>query len=313
MPVAAAAAALALALAVPGVLGSVLLAARPTEPWEPPAGAARDALVARYVHEDGEPGFFRCAAGAYLVKTDVDRAFALDVACYLERFRSQLRAIFREYVPERRPPLVVVYRDRERYRRVVGGGESRGFYSPKTRTLSTYLDVEKGERDFATFYARILLHEGTHQLVTALIGPAPPWFDEGVASYFQEWDVRRTVDDNLDRLKDTHYRFQDVRDAFGTERWVPLARLLALDRAAFAPDDFGPATNLHYAEAASFVSFLLATDERRKMFRRIYVSLRRQEGKEGLDRVLHPAAVGRLDEAWREHVAARVAAAAARD
>lgn len=303
----------AAAALLPGLLASVLLAARPTEPWEPPAGAARDALVARYVHEDGEPGFFRCAAGAYIVKTDVDRAFALDVACFMERFRSQLRAIFREYVPERRPPLVVVYRERERYRRAIGGGDSRGFYSPKTRTLSTYLDVEKDERDFVTFYAKILLHEGTHQLVTALVGPAPPWFDEGVASYFQEWDARRTVDENLERLKDTHYRFADVRDAFGTERWVPLARLLAIEREAWAPDDFGAVTNLHYAEAASFVSFLLASDERRKTFRRIFVSLRRQEGKEGLDRILHGAAVAKLDAAWREHVAARVAAADARD
>ncbi len=166
---------------------SALLAAAPTEPLEPPAGAARDALVRAHARPDGEPGFHRVAGsgGAYVVRTDVSAEFALDAACFLERFRSQLRHIFRDAPAERYPPLVVIYRDEARYRRAVGGGRSRGMFSGRARTLWTFLDAAAGERDFPSFYSAILLHEGTHQLLDAVLpNAAPVWFDEGTAAYF---------------------------------------------------------------------------------------------------------------------------------
>jgi hypothetical protein len=295
-------------LLLPLVLAQALLAAAPGEPWEPPAGEARERLAARLVRAEGEPGFFRAAGGAYVVRTDVGREFALDAACALERFRSQFRAIFRDPPAEPFPPLVVIFRDEARYRRAVGGGASRGTYLRRARTLYTYLDRAKGERDFASFYSKILLHEGAHQLLDALCERLPVWFDEGVAAYFQEWDLRAPVAANLARLRTTHFRFADVRAAFGTPRWVPLARLVALEGSAWAPDDFGPATNLHYAEAASFIAFLVASPHGQGIFGRIYEGLR---GGRGLAGALDRDALGPLGAAWEEDVAARIAAAGA--
>lgn len=282
---------------------SALLAVAPTEPWAPPEGAVREALLAKHVRPEGE-GFFRASGGAYVIRTDVSAAFALDAACFLERFRSQLRHIFRDPPVERYPPLVVIYRDEARYRRAIGGGGARGMFIAPQRTLFTYLAADKGERDFATFYSKILLHEGAHQLLHALCGPLPPWFDEGVASYFQEWDVRRPVAENLERLKTTHFRFGDVKDAFGTERWVPLRTLLALEPAQWAPDDYGPRTLLHYAEAASFISYLLSSKPGQKTFARVYEAAR--DPHQAIEDVLTPDAVCRLDAGWKEYVAALV-------
>lgn len=292
------------------LLAPALLAAAPDAPWAPPAGAEREALVAQCVRADAEPGFFRASGGSYVVKTDVGREFALDVACWLERFRSQFRHIFRDPLAERYAPLVVVFRDRARYRKSVGAADaSRGTYVAKAKTLFTFLDAERGERDFASFYTKILAHEGAHQLLGAMCGSGalPVWFDEGVASYFQEWDVRHAAAENLARLRTERYRAQDVRAAFGTARWVPLARLFGLSREQWAPDDFGPRTNLHYAEAASFVSFLLATPRGQGIFERIYTGVKAERP---VSDVLDGAALRALDAAWREDVAAEIAAAA---
>jgi hypothetical protein len=288
------------------LLAPVLLAVLPNAPWSPPSGEDRDALVKRFVHEDGEPGFYRCqGGGAYIVKTDVGAGFALDAAAFLERFRSQFRSIFRDVPEERLPPLVVVFRDEARYRRAVQGGASRGMYKRDARTLFTYLDVQKGERDFDSFYAKILLHEGSHQLLATTGDSWPVWLDEGVASYFQEWDVRAPVDANLARLRTTSYRFADVRAAFGTERWVPLARLFALGAGEWAPDDFGPVTKLHYAEAASFISFLFGSRDGERRFAEIYVAIR--DG-EPATTWLTRGSLRDMEAGWREEITTRIRA-----
>ncbi len=277
-----------------------LLGCAPTEPWAPPGPDERRALAARHARPDGEPGFVRVAAGSYVVRTDLGPEFAIDAACFLERFRSQFDHIFRDVPPPARyPPLVVVFREEARYRRKMGGSGARGMFVATDRAIYTYLDAAAGERDFATFYKKILLHEGAHEMLFARCGSLPVWFDEGVACYFQEWDVRLPVAENLERLRTTHFRFADVRDAFGTERWVPLARLLSLDRATWAPDDYGPRTTLHYAEAASFVSFLLATAEGRSTFARLYRSLKQGDS---VETALGRAEIQRLDRAWRAEI-----------
>jgi hypothetical protein len=257
------------------------------------------------VRADGEPGFFRATGGSYVVRTDAGAEFALDAACFLERFRSQLDHIFRDVPPPaRRPPLVLIFADEARYRRAVEGSRARGVYVAASRTLYTFLDRARGESDFATFYAKILLHEGAHEALHARCGPLPPWFDEGVASYFQEWDVRLPVDANLERLRSTHYRIEDVRAAFGTERWVPLCRLLALGPAEWDADGYGPRTNLHYAEAASFVSFLLATKSGQRVFSRVYRAVKEREA---IENVLTRERVRALEREWEEEIRERIA------
>jgi hypothetical protein len=88
---------------------------------------------------------------------------------------------------------------------------------------------------------------------------------------------------------------------------VPLARLLALDRSQWAPDDYGPQTNLHYAEAASFVSFLIATRPGQKIFAEVYET---SKAREDVGNALSADRVRALERDWHEEVKKRIASAA---
>ncbi len=275
----------------------------------PPTPEENARLLKRYVRPDPAlPDFWRCTYGPVFVKTDVSDRFALDAALFMERYHKAFRSIFLDPARERWRPTLIVYRAKTQYEKVIGevGEGSRGYYRPDPKTLYTYLDVERGEHDFASFYSKILLHEGSHQLLHYLTGRAdlPVWFNAGDARFFQDWDHARTRKENLERLKRSHYRFNDLRDAYGTERFVKLRDLLSRTYETWTPDDFGPVTNLHYAEAASFVAFLVASKSGQKTFAKVYECVR--DGGE-ITEVLGRDKVRALEKDWFADIERRIA------
>src|SRR5690606_38874256 len=112
-------------------------------------------------------------------------------------------------------------------------------------------DRENGEAGWDSFYKPILLHEGAHQLLHELTGRRnlPVWFDEGLATFFQAWDVHLPVEESLAQQRRKGYALDVLEAAWREDRLVPLGRLIRLDWAAWSADGFGPGTDLHYAEA----------------------------------------------------------------
>ncbi|MHC4831418.1 MAG: DUF1570 domain-containing protein, partial [Planctomycetota bacterium] len=152
-------------------------------------------------------------------------------------------------------------------------------------------------------YSPILLHEATHQLLRTSIGARdlPVWFDEGIAAYFQGWDVSLPASENLTRLRGTHYRIEQVQEAWNEERLVPLSRLIRLNRGGWAPDDWGEVTMLHYGQAASLIAYLLASEGGKKLFRRL---IRAAADGSDLNAVIAKR-LKKVEREWHQDLAAR--------
>lgn len=118
-----------------------------------------------------------------------------------------------------------------------------------------------------------LVHEIAHLLNRRALGPAlPPWLDEGLADDLAQGQV--TADGRLlpERLGGETVRLGGNRverrggvagavfvdAAFEAGRAVPLPALLAMDGAAFVRSE---ERQLHYAESALFVRFLLSAGD----------------------------------------------------
>jgi hypothetical protein len=117
------------------------------------------------------------------------------------------------------------------------------------------------------------MHEGTPILLRRILGraKAPKWFDEGLATFFQFWDLRGTTKDNLkNRYSRSVYRTH-LRESYRVSP-LPLNKLLTIEK--WNPEVMGPHAEQHYAYAESLLDFLLTAKEARIFYSRIFKRLR---------------------------------------
>ena len=148
------------------------------------------------------------------------------------------------------------------------------------------------------------MHEGTHALIRNMIGkhPAPPWYDEGLATYLQFWDLRGDLKKNLaSRYGRSFYR-KHLSDHClkDPKKEVSLTRLAGVGADQWNPDQMGPAAAHNYAQAENLIDFLLATDKNKLIFNRISASI--SSGK-GSGQLFSPEEIKGLEPLWRESMA----------
>jgi len=218
----------------------------------------------------------------YHIRTTVSREFTAALALHLRQFRQAYHSFLRPRVIVRTIPKVVVFKTRAEYAREMlaqgkpGLATAAGCYIPraKSSTIYTFIDQPEGARDFAHFDLSAINHEGAHQRLGLQVGyhRTPIWFDEGVATFFENWDVYASTQENLAAYASPRSpRLLTIARTFGTKDFLPLRTLMSL-----TPDTWAPATApvdlgyRHYAEAQSFMTFLLTTKPGREFFSRIF-------------------------------------------
>lgn len=239
----------------------------------------------------------------WLVETDVSRRFTAELALFMDKFAASFDVLIKGlHVGKKvsRKPTVIVFDDKNVYAEKFPGG-SRGYYRYHFNSeefdelhLYSYIDNDK-ERDFKFFYHRILIHEGTHLLLRTYIGKPviPKWFDEGIATYFQFWNLAASPKKNMkSRYSRSHFR--DVLKKECQKTPPSLRELLTIT--TWNPDDMGPIANRNYAMAENFVDMLLSSREGQRVFKRTF---RRLIARKEL---FAQKELAMLELAWQRHL-----------
>jgi hypothetical protein len=278
------------------------------------AAAGDDAELARIrqaVREDDD--FYVVKYGGYVIKTDVDEPFAAEAAVYMRGFYEAFRSFFKPRPRLKATPVVYLFKDRKSYqdhvktrgfdRLVKAGG---AYVGSRTRSELFCWHMRPG-KGFAAFPKKVLRHEGAHQLLSYILGThrIPIWYNEGVATFFEGWDVEKPWKWNLENLRHTHIRFGRIVRTFGTDEFKDLDYLMKLTHKTWVPDDFGKRTEQHYAEVESFMTFLLVTEKGRKFFTILFRAIAR--GRDPTD-MLSPGLIRSAQEAWYKDIERRIAA-----
>jgi len=185
----------------------------------------------------------------YRLHTDLPAGEARDTARFLDAMFVSYARVFR-YRKHRKARLdVYVFRRREdflaycRHKGLESAPEGlQGFFSRELHLIACF--------GSGPALRRVLAHEGTHQFITLVTRPncrPPLWFHEGLATYFEtaSWEKGKLVLGRLNRERLAQLSLMRREGRFVPA--VPLRQLLTAER-------FTPA---HYAEAWSFVYFLL--------------------------------------------------------
>ncbi|MFW6159020.1 MAG: hypothetical protein ACOC8E_06645 [Planctomycetota bacterium] len=277
------------------------------------AGAAeQDDEVARLEATVRESeGFFVVRHEPYLIKTDVDARMAAEAALYMRRFHDAFRSFIKPEPKLDATPVVYLFKDRATYQEAVrrrghlqlaraGGGYVGGDDRSELFTYQSH--PGKG---FAAYPKEVLRHEGAHQLLAYVLGGAriPVWYDEGVATFFEGWQVEKSVEQNLKRLRLVHPAFPRIRKTYGTPKFKDLIYVMNLTHRTWVPDEYGEVTEQHYAEVESFMTFLLLSPKGRRFFAALFKVIARGEDPV---HVLSGPAIRNAQKAWYKDIERRI-------
>jgi hypothetical protein len=247
-------------------------------------------------------GRFLLETANWKLNTPVSPRFTAELGTFMELFHAEFSKIARGKNVVDVTPTVMVFGSKAEYEKKFHDG-TRGFFKYRWNGngdweeyhLYTYIESEK-DRDFAVFYKPILLHEGTHALLRNLLGKTavPTWLNEGLATYFQFWDLRSDAGTNAEKrwtrsIYRSHFKEHCLKDS---DTLLDLAALLRVSEADWNPDRMGLAAKHNYAAAESFIDFLLSSEKNREQFTRIFAA--------GIKR---DAEIKSLSPGWKEHVA----------
>lgn len=265
-----------------GCLGAAVFGLAAAASAQSPAPTA-EAATARLSERVGvRGGFFEVRSRHYLVRTEIDARFTAELAAFMDRMHDGFAGLFPGPAKVDIVPEVVVFADRDRYRRVAGDNsramfrweyESRAGVRTMTEfALYSYV-ADPAQREFARFPRYLLLHEGTHQLLQTRAGyhAVPPWFQEGCAMVLEQWDLDDTPDRNVERIVARRRTAAAVAEALRRRQLPALRDLAGLPR--LDVDGFGRRTALNYQQAEALFCFLLAERGRRRMLSEAYAEL----------------------------------------
>lgn len=239
----------------------------------------------------------------WLVRTEIDSRFSAELARFMDRFDEAFAELITglhdgRKIPKK--PTVVIYANKATYEAEFPGG-SRGYFrwrhgSEQFEEFHVYSFIERPEeREFKFFYTPILIHEGTHLLLRTYLGKghAPLWFDEGMATYFQFWNLKQSGKQNLaSRYSRSFYR-DPLKSAY-LEGPPTLAGLFGVQK--WNPDNMGPKAKRNYALAESMVDFMLSSRGGRKIFKRTFERIRTGES------LFSEKELAKIEPGWHAHI-----------
>jgi tetratricopeptide (TPR) repeat protein len=178
------------------------------------------------------PKTYKAASAHYAVSTDVDQSAANLATLDLERIYAEYARQFQiKDTDQKRKLNVRIFSTQEGF--LEYGHETFvqahegvvGYYSKIFKEL---VILNHSDRRQVT---KTIYHEGFHQFMDYFISSAPPWFDEGLANYFElsQWTGR-----SFDLGAVSPAMLRTIQDGITYNLCVPLAKLLRLSRDEFA-------------------------------------------------------------------------------
>lgn len=171
------------------------------------------------------------------------------VATKLEQFRF----VFTQLFPKMNfsspiPTRVVVFRDEKSYKPFKSIEWAAGYFQPGDDINYIVLTTEGEKED--TF--RTIFHEYTHFLIDNSLGRSniPPWFNEGIAEYYEQFLIENDQKVTLGGLNEGHLRL--LRGA----QFIPFETFFAIDYYTLHKQNKQSA-QFFYAQSWALVHYLL--------------------------------------------------------
>lgn len=205
--------------------------------------------------------------------------------------RACSRALYKDFFAQKPDCIIKVY--------LFAGDEDYRSYAKKlfqdtpTTRFGYYKSTEEALVMNIATGTGTLVHEMTHALMKPDFSRVPTWFNEGLASLFEQCLVR---EGSLVGL--VNWRLPRLKQAIEEGKLVPLTKLVGSSTTWFYRDK----TGLHYAEARYFCFYL----QEKKVLRKFYKQFRDHVKKDPTGRLFLEKLLGKplpqVEKDWLEWV-----------
>ena len=169
------------------------------------------------------------------------------------------------------------------------------YFSSTLNGIVSYYD------DTNPYTRQVLFHETSHQYMNRYTSGAPSWVNEGLAEYFEGWQL--TPEGELVKKKPAFYDLVVVQEALEKKESLPLEEMIGIQFNDFRKDYPQYHNYLHYSTAWSLVYYFLEgpNEEDRNRFIAYLKDL--NERNENADPIEFDD-WDALEERWKEYVQA---------
>jgi len=238
----------------------------------------------------------------FIVRTDISQEFTAQFVMYLENLHREYGAVYKRLLGKparfKEKVEIITFADQATY---ISAGGMRGsagqfgfmYHLINDRALSwparhyRIMQFTSGVTEFSKWPKDTLRHECSHMELQMRLGykldptkaglawpiKGPLWWNEGLATVFEGWDLDKSVDENIAEIPNRGDRAPYVRRMYGTDDWWDFNHFWTQtdNRWRSRPNVF-----LNYCQAWSLVSYMITGGAKgRADFRRIYdLSLR---------------------------------------
>lgn len=194
------------------------------------------------------------------IKTDLKAKDAKEVPARIDRYCENFRGFYEELGLEPRASNRVVIRLFARYedyeafwqRTTAGGDPPAAWFSPSLNGVVSYHDPDN------PYLRQVLFHETSHQYMNRYTSHAPKWLNEGLAEYFEGWQL--APDGSLIKKRPPFYDLLVVQAALKADEFLPLRQLVEMPPEKFMEFSrhYGNLDGyLHYATAWAMTWYFL--------------------------------------------------------
>ena len=261
-------------------------------------------LLKKYVKKDNATNAWKVGLDSYEVSSTISAENAIKTAVIMDEFCMRFTEVFVGKFLIKDSPKLFVYNNNKEYAAAlakipVAAGWSAAMFVTQRRgskySYSLYGSKEQGEE---IMYSS-MFHEGAHHLLRFYVGKTeiPVWYNEGVATNFETWNVEKSAVRNINDEIWVSTRAGALYNMIVEGKRPKLKELLAL-----TPKKWNTSQDPHrnYAMAWGFVNSLLTEGKNgQKLFNAIMVGLRK--GKSFYD-ILSKSNRKKLNEIWESYL-----------
>ncbi|MCG8409515.1 MAG: hypothetical protein MI923_30285 [Phycisphaerales bacterium] len=232
----------------------------------------------------------------FIIRSDISKEFTAHLAMYMEMLHREFSTAYRILLgfpaDVKEPVEIITFADRGTYMKAGGLPSSGGqfgfamhFANDRGQSWPArhyrMMQFTRGITDFAKWPKGVLKHESCHMELYLRVGykldPTgtigfpiipPIWWNEGQAGVFENWDFRKTVDENFDEIPNRGRYAPMIRRMFDTKDWKDFDYYWTINRGKW--DSEGRVLK-NYAQGWSICAYMMTGGLKgRNDFRRIF-------------------------------------------
>lgn len=265
------------------VLGQVFGKTLTTLDLEQLDESAREKLIKKYIKLD-EKGRAKINLRFYELFSDCDNDTTIETAVKMDEFYEKFSKIFKGRFKYTNKPQLYCLPSKGSYSEAISrytdGAINAGW------SAGMFISIGQKGALFADFsltaqVQETLFHEGTHQLMFSYTGGnrGSVWFEEGIATNFESWDIHRSAFQNLHRTVFDSNRRHTLFQLYDHTAELPIGELLNMSSEAWSSSN-KPGPN--YSMAWLMVNSLLLDEQGKKILNQWMTGFRKGSSMESM-------------------------------